>query len=356
MSTSELQFRLAKLAFVGQTRIRFYEVLKMQLESGKTLRDALDIIRFVYSRGGKKKSHPFVLLAQDGMAALSSNQEGHQIQDVFARWFSGEEAAALAVGLRSHSLIKALDALIALIKALKTIRGRIVMAALAPFAAVMALAGLFALIAWQLVPPLQMLLPAEKATGALAIVYGIAAFTQTQGAFWLTAMLAGFVASIVSLRTWTGWGRSVADHLPPWSLYKLLQGCLFLMNLATLLGANMGFGEALLTLQKTGSPWLQVRLRAALRHFDNGDNLGVALGKAGHAFPSAEMIMHLQMLSDGTHAPEAIRRLALWWLTRAETIARAMQMIALLLSTVLVFTCLGIIAMSMLSLRSIVNM
>ncbi|STI65674.1 PilR protein [Escherichia coli] len=80
----------------------------MQIMSGRTLEQAMLNIREVYTRGGQR-FHPFGVLAQDCLDSLSVNREGNLLPDVFRRWFSGEEAASLAVGMRAGSLLTALD-------------------------------------------------------------------------------------------------------------------------------------------------------------------------------------------------------------------------------------------------------
>lgn len=350
----DFRYLIARQVLSGENRIRFYEVLKMQLESGKNLEEAMRNIYAVYTRNGAR-FHPYGEFAMNCIDALSSNREGNQIQDVFARWFSEEEATTLAVGLRSSSLVKSLDSLMSLIRALRSIRGRAIGAALAPLGAVLLLSGIFSMIALQVVPPLIQLIPPERASGALSLVYGIAEFTVSQGIYWLIGFVIVFILSIVSLKTWTGPGRNLADNLPPWSLYKLVLGSVFLMNLATLLDSGMSFGAGLKSLHDGGSPWLKSRLRNAVRHFDNGDNLGVALDKSGFTFPSAEIIMHLRMLSDGDHAAESIRLLADWWLVRTNNIAKGMLYLSMVSAMLLVFGCLSLLALSMMSLRQMMG-
>lgn len=187
---SEMQRRMARLALSGSNRIRFYEVLKMQIMSGRTLEQAMLNIREVYTRGGQR-FHPFGVLAQDCLDSLSVNREGNLLPDVFRRWFSGEEAASLAVGMRAGSLLTALDSLTRLIKSLQSIRSVIAGAALAPFGAILALSGILTLLSVQLVPQFVKIIPPEKARGALAITYGLADFVTTAGP-WVLGMIIVF--------------------------------------------------------------------------------------------------------------------------------------------------------------------
>ncbi|MFA9352761.1 hypothetical protein V3G68_25130, partial [Escherichia coli] len=177
--------------------------------------------------------------------SLSVNREGNLLPDVFRRWFSGEEAASLAVGMRAGSLLTALDSLIRLIRSLQSIRSVIAGAALAPFGAVLALSGILTLLSVQLVPQFVKIIPPEKARGALAITYGLADFVTTAGPWVLAMLIAFFLLALWSLPRWTGRIRQFFDHLPPWSMYRLMQSSVFLLNLSTLIGARMTFQDAL---------------------------------------------------------------------------------------------------------------
>ena len=351
---TDWQRRRAKLVLSGTNRIRFYEVLKLQIASGRDLEPAIRNIHDVYTYGGKRY-HAFGVLASDCLESLSLNKEGNLLPDVFLRWFSAEEAAALEAGMRTDSLVSALDSLIRLIKDLQSIRSTIIAAALAPFAAFMAISALLGMISIQLIPLFTRILPPDKATGSLAITYSMADFVTRYGVVFLISLILLFIVALWSQPRWTGVFRRAADYFPPWNLYRLMQGSVFLLNLSTLVSTRMSFNEALNMLNRNGDRWLQERLEPTIYHFSNGQNLGTALELSGHQFPSRELILHLKALSQGEGVEQAIRNLAEWWLLRARHIARGMLYLSMVISVVMVFGCMGIMASSMMSLRTLVH-
>ena len=351
----EIKKKLAQLMFFGSNRIKFYEVLKLQIKSGRTLEQAMKNIFEVYTRGGTR-FHLFGELARDCLESLSANREGNLLPDVFQRWFSGEEASSLAVALRSDSLIAALDSLVRLNNDLQSIRSLIIGATLAPFAAVLSLSGVLTLMSVQLVPQFARIIPPEKAHGSLALTYGLADFVTTEGPWLLMLFIVISVASLWSLPRWTGPLRRMADPFPPFNLYKLMQSSIWMLNMATLIKAKMTFNDALTTLNNSGSPWLKERLEPTICHFSNGDDLGTALENSGHGFPSEEMILHLKALSVGEGAPLAIESLAHWWLGRTRIIARGILYLSMIVSVVMVFGCLSIMASSMMALQDMMHM
>ncbi|WP_244440582.1 hypothetical protein [Escherichia coli] len=72
----EMQRRMARLALSGSNRIRFYEVLKMQIMSGRTLEQAMLNIREVYTRGGQR-FHP-LWRTGTGLSGLPVGEPGRK--------------------------------------------------------------------------------------------------------------------------------------------------------------------------------------------------------------------------------------------------------------------------------------
>ncbi|STI65941.1 PilR protein [Escherichia coli] len=294
---SEMQRRMARLALSGSNRIRFYEVLKMQIMSGRTLEQAMLNIREVYTRGGQR-FHPFGVLAQDCLDSLSVNREGNLLPDVFRRWFSGEEAASLAVGMRAGSLLTALDSLIRLIRSLQSIRSVIAGAALAPFGAILALSGILTLLSVQLVRSSSKLSRRRKPVVPLHHLRsgGLRHHSRPLGAGYAHCVFfAGALVPAPLDRPDTAVFRSPSpmEYVPADA-----EQCFS----AQPLHADWCPHDL------SGCPENAQRRRCAVaagapdtaqHHFSNGADLGTALERAGHNFPSQEMILHLKALSAG---------------------------------------------------------
>lgn len=121
------------------------------------------------------------------------------------------------------------------------------------------------------------------------------------------------------LRGWTVWSlpnmtgllrKKVLDNLPPWSLYREIQGVAFMLNYSALTRAQVNAEGALLLLMKNASPWLHERLRETLKLLRRGRNLGQALDQNGYHFPSRLAIDRLILLTSGDHAEAIIENFA----------------------------------------------
>ena len=86
------------------------------------------------------------------------------------------------------------------------------------------------------------------------------------GIYVLVAVITLTVVVIVTLPTYRWKGRVWLDRtLPPWSIYRMLQGTTFLLNMAVMLNAGIRPYDSLASMIKISPPWLKQRLEAARR-------------------------------------------------------------------------------------------
>ncbi|HFS3990899.1 TPA: bundle-forming pilus protein BfpE, partial [Escherichia coli] len=108
--------------------------------------------------------------------------------------------------------------------------------------------------------------------------------------------------------------RLFFDRFIPWSIYKTIIGCGFLLSLASLINAGIPVPEALRIIMKTASPWYKEKLVAIRYRMLNGDrNLGEALNSSGYIFPSKQMIMDLRSYSALGGFDEMLNKLSVQW-------------------------------------------
>ncbi len=63
------------------------------------------------------------------------------------------------------------------------------------------------------------------------------------------------VIIIFTLPYWTGKIRSKFDLIPPWSIYRSVIGCGFLLSLSSLITAGIPTPEAIRIISRNASPW-----------------------------------------------------------------------------------------------------
>ena len=110
----------------------------------------------------------------------------------------------------------------------------------------------------------------------------------------MAALIMLIGAVVWSLPRWTGATRVKFDRIPPWSLYRLMQGSGFLLSFATMNKAGIKTTDALRLMQRDAQPWMVERLGKALGIMNNGFNLGEALYRSKMEFPDAETVNDLR--------------------------------------------------------------
>jgi len=307
------RYHAVRLTFTGAHRQVFYENMRFLLENKKPLETSLKMIGDVHTSFGEKW-HPYRELIEDCLEGLSDNTPGRTLSDVLAIWVPYEEAALISAGMWTGRIPVSLVQADKLIRARQRILNQVVFASVYPLVLVVLGGGLLGVNNLALIPMLSNISDPAGWTGALGFMKDLSDRTAQWGPPAAFSAAALFVASLWSLPRWRGGVRRVADKFLPWSLYKDIQGAVFLMNTGALLGAGVPELDALELLNSFAPPWLQERIEAAMDAMSEGNSLGMALRESGYDFPSREAVNYLSLLDDGKGAAEMISNYADRWL------------------------------------------
>lgn len=88
-------------------RVQFYEALRFLLENKQPLKTALEQMRD--ARQTLTKWHPFAELATDCIESLRENSGENSLEYTLSLWVPQEEAAVISAGIRSGSIVDALQ-------------------------------------------------------------------------------------------------------------------------------------------------------------------------------------------------------------------------------------------------------
>lgn len=330
------RYHAVRLTFTGAHRQVFYENMRFLLQNRRPLDRSLMMIGDVHTSFGEKW-HPFRELTEDCLEGLRDNSPGRTLGDVLAVWVPYEEAALISAGIQTGNIPVALTQADKLIDARQQILGQVLFASVYPLVLVVLGGGLLGVNNLSLIPMLSRMSDPAGWTGALGFMKGIADWTEHWGVV-AAAAGAGLIAlSLWSLPRWRGRLRRFADNFLPWSLYKDLQGSVFLMNTGALLGAGVPDLDAMQLLHSFAPPWLQERLEAAMDEMSEGNSPGMALRKSGYDFPSREAVNYLSLLDDGKGSAELISNYADRWLkqtlkrvARRASVTRLLSMLLIL--------------------------
>jgi len=296
-------------------RIDLYETLELLLSNQVQLSVALREIYRVESNDGKKKGEVRAIVLYECMTAIES---GKNLSDALADWIPDQEFQLIRAGERSGDMVSVLKDVVRIIDAKRQIFKAVLGGTLYP----MVLMGIIAILLWQIatnmVPQFARILSPEQWTGAALVLRVIADFVTNYG-------FASIIGLVVFM-SWVFWSlprvhktriRVYLDKIPPWSIYRMLHGSTFLLNIAVMLKAGIRVQEILVMMSRDGSPWLRSRIQAALQGINQGRNIGVALHYAGHDFPEKRCVQFLRVIADQDGFDEKLSNFGDRWLTKS---------------------------------------
>lgn len=275
---------LHRLSFGLKTRTELYQLLADFTASGLELGTSLETSAAIYRDRGKR-SVAHILTEMRRSLSL-----GAGMQPVLGR-FAPESERLMFLGEGSIEAATMFGSAARISRSQLAMRRAMMEAVAGPMLAIVSLIGLYYLLGSRMFPVFELMAPRENWPAyaqAIAIVAGLVA----DHIVIIVPALALAVALITaSTRHWTGFGRSVADRLPPWSLYRMQTGLLFLMLLVESgkMGRNLNTAF-LLDLARQSGPYLTSRIRAIARLCGNDPSgIGAAAIRSGHGWPGTAL-------------------------------------------------------------------
>lgn len=321
-----LNRRLAKMSFTGSVRLDFYRSLILLLDNQVRLNEALAELWNVYSNGGKKETAAVAIVIDE---CLQRMNDGESFSEAISWWLPVEEAMLLQAGEIAGRLGEAFNEAEKIMVARKKIVGAIAGALAYPLVLFSMMGFLLHMVATDLVPKLAKVVDPQSWQGAAGLLRDIASFVTQYGVMTIIILVVVVAAIVISLPRLRGPLRVTLDYLPPWSIYRLVHGATFLLNVGALIKSGMRLNSALDKLNEGTNPWLSERITAALVGLSEGRNFGEALTESGYNFPDKKANRFLAVISSYSGIDKAIITFGNRWLE--ETVIKIQNVSKLML-------------------------
>ena len=291
---------LLKLFFTDKTRMRTWRKLASLLRHNVQELQALNMLRNRAAAGNKSPilakllgGQPLAVILGQVIEAL---HKGQSLDVAFFKWIPHEETMLLRSGKRSAGLPEALLDCVDLIQSRQKIKSAVLRAVAYPIVLLGMFTALLLIISLHTIPAIAMMSDPETWTGAAALLYAISNFVASwMGAAALLILIGLGLAALCSLPYWTGPLRVKADNLPPWSVYRLLVGSVWIFTVVTLLRAKISLEYILSDSINSGvlRPWLKERVTRMRALYSQDANFGTLLLNLNMNFPDREMVEEL---------------------------------------------------------------
>lgn len=309
----EIQY--AKIVFChmpgsANDRISLYNKLRSLLRNRFSLMDALERIYQIASKDGKS---PYDTLAIAISCWMKSVRNGDPFSVALRGWAPSTELLMLSVGDVAN-LEMALENTVKVVEGTKRMKEAVMGAVLYPLFLISLVILLIYGVGRYMVPPMIDAVPNLKWTGIARQLVALSFFVDENPLLLFSTLPIIVFLTCLTFPRWKKESRAYADKIPPWSIYRIFIGVGWLLSLSALVKAGTPVSKALRSLRADASPYLLYRIDSALKHVNNGDNIGDALYKTELGFPDEEVIGDLRIYSELDNFTEALERLSVEWM------------------------------------------
>lgn len=310
MKLSNIETNLSRYLFSTKLRMRIYEKICRYIDNGVPLTVSLsELYRFV-SINGKNTKKTSAIVIQSWLTAL---RNGDSFSKAIQSWVPMDEVSIIASGEISGDISTSLKNIILMNETKRKIRSALA-GILYPLALLASTCFFLYIFGKKVVPAFEQVLPVEQWQGAGASMYLLSRFVENYLMIVIAVVILLGIGIVVTFPLWTGKIRRLIDRYPPWSIYKAVIGCGFLLSLSALLTIGVPSPEAIRIIYNSATPWYKERLVAIRQELFNGaPNIGEALYITGFDFPTKDMVMDIRTYASLDGFESMLNKLAIDW-------------------------------------------
>lgn len=308
---SKLTLWFAHRLFSMEERIAFFERLAELLEANFSITNALR----VYYEGYEEKldsTDSRVVFLRDILVNMG---EGKNFSAALSPWVSPTERILLESGEKSGHLAEALRSCGQVARNSREIKGSMKAQLIDPAINTMIFIGTAIYTATSILPVFTHMSNPNGWSGFLYWWYAISEFFKND------LYLVLIVLAVYAIFAWwtlprlrDGPFRRVLEKLPPWNVYKRLQGAIYVDAMAAMLMGNQTPRQAIEKIQQKASPYLESKLDQALEKLAGKDSL--AGKRAADIFDIGLLpdtsVVEISIYAQGKEFVSNLRKLALY--------------------------------------------
>jgi len=276
----------SQISFNRSVRTRLWKKLAAQTRHGMSLDLALQQMR---NRAQERHS----LTTAIYQSILERLGQGHDLGTSLFGFATPEEIMLISSGQRSGKIHEGLI----LASNLNTARSKILKDIVSALAYPIFLIGmcilLILVVSFVVMPKFMMLSDPATWNGSAKTFYNLTTFVSSaSGILFISFVIIAIIVSILTLPIWTGKIRIYFEIIPPWSIYKMLVGSVWLLTVSTLMKSGLQLNHILDNIMQSDntSSYLKERVYAISMELGMGKNLGESLYDASMQFPDRDVI------------------------------------------------------------------
>ena len=307
-----------KLLLSAKARVRLYEALAVHMDNGLNLLSTLHLLR---------KRTPKGVWAQESLLDIAAErvEAGLSLPSAFQGCVPELESMLLTAGDNTGSQAEVLRRIAILVKMRIRVVDTIWKALGYPLFLLLLFIGLLLTVAFFVVPAFLTVVDLPRWNGYALLLYDVSTFVASwRGIVFGVALALLSLLIFISFSQWTGSIRSMADKIPPWSLYRLQTSSVWLFTVATMLRNGIRMADALdIACNGTVSRWLRFHVEALRAEFYRGRDITQAFLCAHDSLLEDDLKAELAAYASLPDFAEKLPQLAEQWLHwRVEQVER----------------------------------
>jgi type II secretory pathway component PulF len=311
-----------RLWFHAKLRQDLYSSMVLLLGNQVSLKEALIAQHNVYSDNGKHPERVQAMVLEDCIGAV---EEGTKLSSVLRGWIPYDEQSTIAAGEKGGNLGASLERAAAIIERKRRMQTAIVSATAYPMFLLLTLAVTFYQIAVSVMPKLLRVTKKEYWDASTYALQYLSDFVADYGKALAVVGVIFVVAVVLSLSRLTGRLRFYLDKLPPWNMYRTVQGAVFIYNVSMLLEAGIQKVEVLDDMASIATPYMRERIEGVLAGVTQGRSLGAALDESGYEFPSKRAIAYVKLIGGLEGGDKQLMKFADSWMNESVKVLESLS-------------------------------
>jgi len=271
----KINYARAKLSFGNGARAKFYSMLANMTEDGMPLNTSIGAIQSYWESQKDQRK----LITADMLAYMRGDQrKAKTLGGTLDGWAPSLEGMMIDAGMNSSDISSGFRMAAYLARVADRIRAAVAKELVYPAVLLGMLFFLLILMKVKIFPVMVEVAP--MATWPASAYYlGMLA----ERSIWVVSLLIGVVVAIITAfymtrANWTGMARDRIDlFFPPWSIYRLVAGSMFLTTISQLLNSGIPIKEAVNQLVEVGTNWDKHHLSQILYRLRKGQSEGDSL-------------------------------------------------------------------------------
>lgn len=247
---NKIELAFAKMQFGLKPRTMMYKKIASFSKQGTPVFQTIEMFEKAYS---EKKGDARAPILREWAASMS---DGFSFSEAITGFAPDSEVMLISAGESNGDLEGGMKKAIFISESTAKIRSALIGGLSYSGILILTLVGMIVMFSLKVIPQMTEVMPVGEWPPLSKKLYDMSMFVKNYGAVVGGTSVTLLVISIKTLGVFVGPIRRHLDRLPPWNIYKTIQGSVFLITLSSMMNAGIPLNNALYRIRDMSPPYL----------------------------------------------------------------------------------------------------